>query len=448
LNALSVWIEGVDYPVGRLDYADAGRQSIFFAYADQWLAEPSAFPISLSLPLEDGAHGDGLSRAFFNNLLQENDQLDRLLQREGLERSNIIGILRHLGADCAGALSCLTEGAPPVKRPGNLNTDYDIIDHQNLADLVRRLAAGQSLPEALRDPSPVAGYRRKISLAMTEHGQFAVPKVGLGVPTTHILKIPDPGHRFEAQQEAAAAKLADACGFQAARSVALPIDGQDIIVIQRFDRILDEANNVFRLHQEDFAQALGLPSEFKYQRRAVGRYRFDAAGIAQILAKTESPALAREQFLQMTLFNLLIGNCDNHAKNHALLYAPGRSPQLAPLYDMVPIPLGDGYTDEFAFNIGKAERATELTADDLAEFCAALGFPRSRSHEVVSDQLLKLIAKLEPATTALTDELDMFDMLIGREMNRLSELLGLTPAIRERLYLPDNHRKAGGWAMS
>jgi serine/threonine-protein kinase HipA len=448
LSALSVWIEGIDFPVGRLDYADSGRQSIFFAYADQWLAEAAAFPISLSLPLEDGAHDDSVSRAFFNNLLQENDQLDRLLRREGLERSNIIGILRHLGADCAGALSCLPAGAPPVKKPGNLATDYDLIDHENLSELVRRLAAGQSLPEPLRDPSPVAGYRRKISLAMTEQGQFAVPKAGLGVPTTHILKIPDPGHRYEAQQEAAAARLASACGLPAARSIALPIDGQDIILIERFDRYCDEAGNVFRLHQEDFAQALGLPSEFKYQRRAVGRHRFDAAGIAKILSQTEAPALARERFLQITLFNLLMGNSDNHAKNHALLYAPGRRPVLAPLYDIVPIQLGDGYTDEFAFNIGKAARATELTADDLAEFCAALGFPPSRSKEVVREQVLKLIAKLEPATNELIGELKIFDMLIGREMNRFCALMGVESAIRERDYLPEGRRNAGGWVLS
>ena len=448
MNALSVWIEGIDYPIGVLASEGVGRNSIYFAYAKQWLAQPEAFPVSLSLPLLGASHADAPSRAFFNNLLQENDQLDRLLLREGFERSDVIGILNHLGADCAGALSCLPIDAPPVKRPGNLATDYDPIDDANFSELVKRLAAGEALPDELRDPSPVAGYRRKLSLAMTTDGRFAIPKPGLGVPTTHILKIPDPNHLYEARQEAAAAKLARACGFDAAASVSMPIDGQDIILIERFDRFCDDQGLVARLHQEDFAQALGLPRELKYERRGEGELKFDATGIAQILSQTEAPALAREKFLNMTLFNLLIGNTDNHAKNHALLYLPGRRPLLAPLYDMVPIPLGDGYTDEFAFNIGKATRMTELTADDLAEFCAALGFPRSRSGEVVSDRLMKLITKLEPATTFLTGELSMFDMLIGREMNRISELLGLKPDIRERSYLPDNQRQAGGWAMS
>lgn len=448
MSGLSIWIEGIDYPIGTLQSEGVGRQSLYFAYDEQWLATPEASPISLSLPLQGAVHGDGPSRAFFNNMLQENDQLDRLLQREGIERDDVTGILGHLGADCAGALSCLPSGAPPVKRPGNLETDYDPIDDENLSELVKRLASGQALPEQLRDPSPVAGYRRKLSLAMTTTGQFAVPKPGLGVPTTHILKIPDPNHPYEAQQEAAAARLASACGFDTAPSVSLPINGQNVIVIERFDRIWNDDGFVARLHQEDFAQALGLPRERKYQRRGVGELKFDAAGIARILAKTEAPAQAREQFLQITLFNLLIGNSDNHAKNHALLYAPGRRPVIAPLYDMVPIPLGSGYTDEFAFNIGKAVRATELKADDLAEFCATLGFPRSRSHAIISAQLMKIISKLEPATAVLTGELRIFDMLIGREMNRLSELFGLEPEIRERDLLPENHRNAGGWALS
>ena len=440
-------MEGVDFPIGRLDYADAGRQSICFAYADDWLAHANAFPISLSLPLKEGPHNDRLSRAYFNNLLQENDQLDRLLQREGIERSNLIGILRILGADCAGALSCLPKGAPPVKRPGNLNSDYDVIDQEKLEDLIKRLAAGQSLPEQLRDPSPVAGYRRKISLAMTMDGQFAVPKRSLGVPTTHILKIPDPGHRNEAQQEAAAAKLALACGFRAARSVVVPFEGQDIILIQRFDRLVDQTGQVARLHQEDFAQALGLPSEYKYERRGEAHSRFDAAGVAQILSQTEAPALARVEFLKITLFNLLIGNTDNHAKNHALLYASGSRPVLAPLYDMVPIPLGGGYTDEFAFQIGTAKRMRELKLDDLLSFYATIGIPPGRAKRVLDSHLIALVGQLEIASQQLTGNLKRFDMLIGREMKRMLDLAGLDVPLKERDYLPDDGER-GGWANS
>ncbi len=444
LKQLSVWIEGVDYPIGWL--ADLAQGVVGFAYTDEWLQQHGAFAISLSLPLAPGVHDDQTSRAFFKNLLNENDQLNQLLRREGMQRSDIVGILTFLGADCPGALSCLPTGSPSVKRPGNLAEDYDVIDDATLHDLIKRLAAGRPLPVELRDPSPVAGFRRKLSLAVTLDGRFAVPKAGRGVPTTHILKIPDPGHPGEAQQEAAAGSLAAQCGFSVAVPIADTVEGQDILLISRFDRVQTRDGLVTRLHQEDFAQALGLDDDLKYERRAFGSNRFDAAAIATVLDRTEAPARAREQFLKTTLFNLMIGNTDNHAKNHALLYPFGHAPSLAPLYDMVPIPLGEGYSDEFAFRIGRASRARELTLADLVSFSVVLGVPATRAKALIVQQVAELAVSLDRASAAMDSSLKMFDRLIGREMNRLLGLCNLDLNIRQRAYLPE--RQSGGWAMS
>jgi serine/threonine-protein kinase HipA len=443
LTLLNVWIEGVDYPIGQL--ARLPDSTTAFAYTDDWLAQPSSFPISLSLPVRTEPHGDAISRAFFNNLLHENDQLDQVLRLHGLERNDVVGILAHLGADCPGAISCLLTDAPPVKRPGNLNTDYDPIDSAILDEAVMRMAEGRPLPEEFRDPSPVAGFRRKISLALLPDGRFAIPKKGLGVPTTHILKIPDPNHHGEAQQEAFAAYLARSCGFAASNTTATAVAGQNVILIERFDRLVDADGLVARLHQEDFAQALGLPSDVKYERRAVGNYRFDLKAIASVLDRTAVPALAREEFLRATIFNLLIGNTDNHAKNHALLYVAGQA-ILAPLYDMVPIALGNGYTDEFAFNIGEAKRAAELTRADLETLAVTIGYRKGRAGEVICKAVSDIIMSLEEATAMVTRDLKRFDMLFGREADRLGELLNLDLTLRERDYLPEG--KAGGWNIS
>ena len=75
----------------------------------------------------------------------------------------------------------------------------------------------------------------------------------------------------------------------------------------------------------------------------------------------------------MTFFNLLIGNNDNHAKNHDLLYRPGHSPQLSPFYDIVLVQTVSGFTDELAFNIGAAKVPEAITADDLEHFALAIG---------------------------------------------------------------------------
>ncbi len=108
-TTLDVWLEAYDQPVGTLGTKDDG--SLVFAYSPGYVAAPDAHPISLSLPLVVAPFDDLATRAFFLNLLPENNQLDQLLARERLERSDIAGILFHLGADLSGALSCLPAGS-------------------------------------------------------------------------------------------------------------------------------------------------------------------------------------------------------------------------------------------------------------------------------------------------------------------------------------------------
>jgi serine/threonine-protein kinase HipA len=220
-----------------------------------------------------------------------------------------------------------------------------------------------------------------------------------------------------------------------------------VILIQRFDRVVTDEGIVTRLHQEDFAQASGLADQLKYERRGTVAAKFDAAAIGRILAQTEEPTLSRQTFLRMTLFNLIVGNSDNHAKNHALLYAPEGGMRLAPLYDMVPIPLGNGYTDELAFNIGRATKAMELTRDDLIAFCIAIGFPAGAAPRILTDAARKIAKAIEGVSLDWSGPFRLFDMLIGRELNRLNNLLDLDLTLRERDYLPEADER-GGWAIN
>ncbi|MFO1255748.1 MAG: HipA domain-containing protein [Sphingomonadaceae bacterium] len=312
MRRLNVWLEASAEPIGELISTD--DEAMRFTYALNWLVDENSHPLSLSLPLQEDAFGDAVTRAYFNNLLQENDQLERVMLREGIERGDIVSLLSHVGADCSGAVSALPEDHPPIKRPGSMEHDYDALSNEDFTDLVLRLAQGRPLPDGMRDPSPVAGFRRKISLTALPDNRFALPKVGSGAPTTHILKIPDPEHRHEARHEEFVTDLADQVGFNVGGCVAGDVEGQEVLLITRFDRIVTE-DGIHRVHQEDFAQALGLPAELKYERRGREGRRFDAEAIGRVLAATDQPALVREKFLEMSLFNLLIGNNDNHAKN-------------------------------------------------------------------------------------------------------------------------------------
>lgn len=428
MQSLNVWVEASPDPIGRLTSDDHG--AVQFAYAPAWIEAVASFPLSLSLPLREEPFGDAISRAFFSNLLQENDQLERVIAREGLDRGDIVGLLAHIGADCSGSVSVLREDHPPIKRPGSLGQDYDALSEEDFADIILRLAQGRSLPDEVRDPSPVAGFRRKISLAALPGDCFGLPKAGSGAPTTHILKIPDPNHRHEARHEAFVTDLAEMVGFNVGNCIADDVEGQEVLLITRFDRLVVE-NQVYRVHQEDFAQALGLPAELKYERRGREGRRFDASAIARVLDATDQPALARERFLRLTLFNLLVGNNDNHAKNHALLHMPGQSPVLAPFYDLVPVRMVAGFTDELAFRIGNAHLPHEITAGDLESFCIAIGIPIAGARRILSSTATELIQAMEKRSADFPQEMRPLDNLIGETSGLLNTELGLGLALRE-----------------
>jgi serine/threonine-protein kinase HipA len=439
---LNVWLEAAADPIGHLVKGDDG--SLAFAYTASWLDRRDNHPLSLSLPLTDEPYGDIPVRAFFDNLLQENDQLEAVIRREGLERGDIVGLLEHVGADCAGSVSILPIEHPPIKRPGNLDEDYDPLDDATLHELVERLATGRALPEGTRDPSPVAGVRPKISLVALPEGQFGLPKEGSGAPTTHILKIPDREHRQEARDEAFLTLLAARCGFTVGSCVADQIGGHSILLIQRFDRLV-EGNLIYRRHQEDFAQAAGLPADLKYERRGKPGRRFDAATIGRILAETSQPAKARDTFLRMTLFNLLVGNNDNHAKNNALLHGAGRLVDLAPFYDLVPVQTVAGFRDDLAFRLGEATRPYEATAHDLEQFCAEIGIPSRSAGRFLQNAANNLVGLLELLSSDFPPEMGALDRLLGETSSHINEILHLGIDIRER----DAHvTKGGGWALS
>lgn len=432
-TVLAVWMDGFKTLAGRLARTSYGDTA--FLYDADYVAA-GGVPLSLALPLEEEAFGDVETRAFFANLLPENAQLQRVMERHGIARDDVVGLLEHLGADCAGSVSCLPLDAPPIKSPGVLAEDYEPLDDKALLKLVRSLRDERRLPTDLTDPSPVAGVQSKVAVTRLPDGAFALPRAGSRVATTHILKVPARRDARDTRHEEAAAILAAAAGLDASVPTAIRIGDVDALLIERFDRHVADGI-VSRIHQEDFAQALGLPSELKYQRRGQPGRWFDVAAAVSVLDQTRDPAASRLAFLKASIFNLCIGNTDNHAKNHAVLYdAPG-APRFAPLYDLLPIRLSRNFTHELAFQIGAAKHFDEMTADDLFGFFTAMGVDRTDFQLLIDGELSPMIAALEAASPRLKSAgLKSFNDLLGREMEDLTEKLHLPIHIDPRDYFP------------
>ena len=446
--SLDVRLDGFDAPAGQLHRDD--RAALTFTYTAEHVAKANAYPISMALPLTDEPYRDQAARAFFDNLLQERDGvLTEVMAREGLARDDVAGLLLHLGKDCPGALSVLPENSPPVKVPGDFAQDYVPMGDERFATIATALHERKRLPDGVNDPSPLAGVQSKLAITLLPDGRFAEPRPGSGAPTTHIIKVPDKGHLNDAKLEAAAMELSLSIGFETAEARVMRAGNLDVLVVTRFDRSHDDQGRVIRVHQEDFAQALGLPASLKYERRGTPDRKFDASGIAKVLNRTVEPAKARESFLRATLFDLMTGNVDAHAKNHALLYRPTGAIDLAPRYDLLPTRLDPNLTDELPFKLGNAKTLEEVTTAEFDAFLGMLGITSDAARRRVR---LKHASEIAIALASLLENLGRNGMkafadLIAANMRTLLPALDVA--------VPDGaqHRDAfinrgGGWLNS
>ncbi len=411
---LDIYLEALDAPIGVLSSDPDGN--ITFRYT----VDRVPHPISASLPLRDEPYGDVESRGYFSNLLFENEMRDQVMQRHGIEERDIVGLLYHLGTDCPGAISCVPAGAAPGKRPGNLEEDYEVFEgspvisedqvdrmaHEpipvgpdsELGRIMKSLRDLRKLPEETdKDPSPLAGVQGKLALTRLPDGRLGLPRAGSRAPTTHILKVPRAGAMESvAREHLAMGVMAQVQSHPVARTRIVGQGDLQGLLIERFDRRV-EGNQVHRIHQEDFCQALGLGHRLKYERNGTADRMFNAEAIGRLLRLAAAPGQARQAFFEITLVNMILGNSDNHAKNHALLYR-GSKPAPAPIYDVDPVLLDD-VNHEMSFRIGQARMADDVTRDDLAEFCRSLGY---RS---LSAPLLKRVAALVKALADATEHL-------------------------------------------
>jgi serine/threonine-protein kinase HipA len=446
--SLDVRLDGFTEPAGTLFRTE--QRALEFAYTSAHLARADALPLSLSLPLTDEPYGDVVTRAFFDNLLQERDgALNDVMAREGLARDDVAGLLLHLGKDCPGALSVLAAGAPAVKVPGDLGTDYRALSNETLTAIATALRDRRRLPIGTTDPSPLAGVQSKLALTRLADGRLAEPIPGTGAPTTHILKVPDRDHPRDAAHEAATLDLSRALGFETSEAAVVEIGEIEVLLVRRFDRALDREGRVVRLHQEDFAQALGLPASLKYERRGTADRRFDVAGIRKILDATVNPIEERDRFIRATLFDLMTGNVDGHAKNFALLHIARDRIRVAPRYDLLPTRLDPNLTDELAFKIGSAGTLVAITRADFDAFLETLGVRSAAARRRITERHTRSLADgLCAAFGELAGKgMRLFADLIAANLRQLLPVLGVaipTAAQERDAFVP----RGGGWLTS
>ncbi len=366
-NRLTVWWDG--RVTGCLYLGPDGDTQ--FAYDAAWLADATAPALSFSLPKQAEPFNRRACQPFFGGILPEEGQRTAIARALGVSADNEFRLLEHLGGEVAGALTLLPEGETPAQpsaaAPGLLSDDdlVRLLDHLPM----RPMLAGEN---GLR--LSLAGAQSKLPVLVID-GRIALPAPGQ--PTSHILKPPIARFAGTTENEYFCMSLAREVGLDVAPVEMRTVQGRSFLLITRYDRVPGPAGELTRLHQEDFAQALGIPSHRKYASEGGPNF---ADCFALLRRAATRPPRDILRLLDAAIFNLIIGNADAHAKNFSLLHKDGGI-TLAPLYDLLSTVMYPELSPMLAMKIGGKAVLDEIERRHWDRFAsdAQLGAPFVRT---------------------------------------------------------------------
>lgn len=271
------------------------------------------------------ARSDGKWPAYFQNLLPEGHNRDRLAQQRGCRPEDEFELLAAAGHDLMGGVEVepvpAEEGIPDIVRHWHTALGLDVLEPGFVEYPVEDAAA---LPGVVTKFSAIHDGRRYV---VKRHG----------VAGSYILKLPSARHPDLVANEFMGYQLAKALNLTCAKASVITKDEaelpeqvpfDDILAVARFDRGPDGS----RVHMEEFAQVLGYEPRHKYGK---GLHQ-DYSDMLRVLDKLSGdPALDVREFVRRFVAFILMGNTDAHLKNWALYYPDGVTPLLAPLYDPV-----------------------------------------------------------------------------------------------------------------
>lgn len=311
-----VWLPGVAEPVvaGRL--TDRGSV-VTFAYGRSYLERPDAIALYLpELPLRRGEITP-ISGEIAGCIADAGPDAwgRRVIEHQRIPESADLGTLAYLlasGSNRLGALDFQHSATEYIPQ------GHDQVPLGELAEVTDRIENGvpltPGLERALFHGNSMGGARPKAVFA--DGTQQMIAKFTSATDSYPIVKA-----------EFVAMELARRAGLNVSGVGLDTVLGRDVLLVDRFDRtdgggrkMVVSALTILELHDAD-----GL----------AGRYATYPDLAFHIRSRfTDSGTTLRELFARI-VFNILVGNTDDHARNHAAFW-DGAQLTLTPAYDICP----------------------------------------------------------------------------------------------------------------
>ncbi|WP_246050820.1 type II toxin-antitoxin system HipA family toxin [Asticcacaulis tiandongensis] len=318
-----MWLPGATEPVvaGRLDQ-DGER--LLFTYGASYRRRKSAIPIyEPELPLQEGVTApinglqmascirDGSPDAWGRRVI-----INRLTGKKpdaaGVPEISELTFLLQSGSDRIGALDFQASATEYVPR---LAAQASLDELMEAAALIEKgVPLTPALDQALNHGTSIGGARPK---ALIDDGtKKFIAKFSAANDTYSVVKA-----------EFIAMKLASACGLNAAPVSMTSAAHKDVLLIERFDRTHTK-DGWTRHAMVSALTMLGLDE-------MMARYASYEDLAELIRHRFTDPKDTLKELYGRICFNVLCGNTDDHARNHAAFW-DGKRLTLTPAYDICP----------------------------------------------------------------------------------------------------------------
>lgn len=383
-----VYLPGQREPVlcGRYDRRENEAGVVgAFTYGQSYLDRPNRLPIDpIALPLEPKRYETTALSGWFSVLLDAGpDAWGRRLIDRAIGVQDERGYLLNARGQTVGALAFSDSRETP---PAYAHSTTPRTLEYTLA-LHARVEAGESLsPEEsvhLLGEAGSGGARPKLTL---EDGGALWMVKGISVKdSAELAPVPC--------VEAALLTLADACDITVPRHCVRHIDGKPVLLVERFDRSPLGGGGFGRWR---YASAQSI----FWSNPEVAKYSFQGSypNLARQLRVWErSPKRSVRELYRRVVFNALVGNTDDHDKNHGVVAGVDGEFVIAPAFDLT---ISEKLGKRNYLALGFGAKGSEISLENLLSDCAVFGYTLAQAREIIDEQWKTISSSLLGALVA------------------------------------------------
>ncbi len=309
---------------------------------------------------------------FFANLIPEGRLRDLIEKTADLETGDDLALLDFVGQDLPGAVVVCRADDQPALPPSEEPESPSLEDGSPRSG------------EALR--FSLAGVQLKFSMLLQEN-KLTLPAKGQS--GEWIVKFDSPTFPHLTENELSMLEWAREGGFDVPECHLLDAEhvlgfprsytprGTRVLAVRRYDR-----SATGRVHQEDFAQAVGLPPSEKYEHvthetmaRLVRRF-IDEEAVGELVRRL--------------VFVVASGNGDAHLKNWSLVYSGTTQARWSPLYDQVATIAWEAPARELALKLAGVKQFGRIDRAAFERFADKAEIERRRIHDLIDGTLGQL----------------------------------------------------------